>query len=160
MTNAVTLRTLHDHQRSVQTRHGQRDSRIEPEGTGGGESSQRPREGQRRHSSPEQVGRDGKGHTDLSMREGEDLGGVGERHGTVTWRVEGPEQEDEEEIDVSRVRARDVETKSGSQEGPSHLGESEQEGSSSVGVDGSDGRPGKSSITRRLRINPGGFPDT
>ena len=79
------------------------------------------------------------------MREREDLGGVGKWHGIFTWRVEGPEQEDEEgdETDVSGFRARDVETESGSQEGPSHLGESEQEaGSSSIGVDGSDDRPG------------------
>ena len=33
---------------------------------------------------------------------GEDLGRVGKWHGTFTWRVEGPEQEDEEsnETDV------------------------------------------------------------
>ena len=64
-----------------------------------------------------------------SQREGEDLGGVGERHGTFTWRVEGPEKEDEEgdKTDMSRFRARGVETKSGGQGGSSHLGESEQE---------------------------------
>ena len=46
------------------------------------------------------------------------LCGAGEWHGTFTWRVEGREQENEEgdETDVSRFRARDVETESGSQE--------------------------------------------
>ena len=35
-------------------------------------------------AAPEQVGRDGKGHTNLLMREWEDLGGVGKWHGTFT----------------------------------------------------------------------------
>ena len=80
-------------------------------------------------AAPEQVGRDGKGHTNLLMREWEDLGGVGKWHGTFTWRVEGPEKEDEEgdKTDMSRFRARGVETKSCGQGGSSHLGESEQE---------------------------------
>jgi hypothetical protein len=80
------------------------------------------------------------------VREGEDLGRVGEWNGPFTWRVEGSEQEDKEgnETDVSGARFRDIEAESGSQEGPGHLGESEQEkGSSSIGIDGSDGRPGE-----------------
>ena len=88
------------------------------------------------------------------MREREDLGGVGEWHRSFTWRIEGREQEDEEtdETDVSGARARDVEAESGGQEGPGHLGESEyQEDSPSVGIDGSDGRPGESGITCQFR---------
>ena len=94
------------------------------------------------------------------MREGEDLSGVGEWHGTFTWRVEGSEQEDEEsnESGVSGARLRDVEAESGSQEGPGHLGESEEEkGSSSIGIDSSDGRPGETCIICQFRINAGGY---
>ena len=94
------------------------------------------------------------------MREWEDVGGVDKWQRAFTWGIEGPEQEDEEtdETNMSGVRARDVVS---SQEVPAHLGESEQEqGSSSIGIDGPDGRPGESSITHQLRRNPGGFPDT
>ena len=80
------------------------------------------------------------------MRKGEDLGGVSERNGSFTWRVEGSKQEDEEgdETNVSGARLRDVEAESGSQEGPGHLGESEQEkGPSSIGIDRSNSRPGE-----------------
>ena len=84
------------------------------------------------------------------MREREDLGRVGEWHGTFTGRVEGSKQEDEEgnETDVGGARFRNVEAEPGSQESPGHLGESEQEkGSPSVGIDGSDGRPGETDRT-------------
>jgi len=94
------------------------------------------------------------------VREGEDLSGVGEWHRTFTWRVEGSEQEDEEgdETDVGRARCRNIETESGSQEGPGHLGESEQEkGSSSIGIDGSDSRPGETCIIRQFRRNAGNY---
>ena len=87
------------------------------------------------------------------MGKGEDLGGVGERNGSFTWRVEGSKQEDEEgnETDVSSARFRDVEAESGSQEGPGHLGESEQEkGPSSICIDCSDGRPGETDRTRQF----------
>jgi len=92
----------------------QGNSRIEAEGTGGGEGGQQLREGQREDGSPEQVGRDGKGHTNLSVREGEDLSGVGEWHGSFTWRVEGGEQEDEEgdTTEMSGARFRNVEGES------------------------------------------------
>ena len=75
-----------------------------------GEGSQQPREGQRKHGGPERVRRIGEDHIDLSMREWEDVGGVDEWHRAFTWRIEGPEQEDEEtdETDIREVRARDV----------------------------------------------------
>ena len=138
--------------------HNQGNSRIEAEGTSGAKGGQQPWEGQRKDGSPEQVGRDSKGHTNLSMREGEDLSGVGEWHGTFTWRVEGGEQEDKEsnETDVSGARCRNVETESGGQEGPGHLGESEQEkGSPSIGIDGSDSRPCETCIIRQFRKSAG-----
>ena len=162
-TNAVTLRALWDHhQRNVQTQLNRGNSRIEAKGTGGSEGSQQPREGQRKDGSPEQVGCDGKGHADLSVREREDLGGVGEWHGTFTRRVEGSEQEDEEgdEADMSGARLRNVKAESGSQEGPGHLGESEQEkGSSSVCIDGPHGGPGETNMIRQFRRNLGDFSD-
>jgi len=160
-TNAVTLRALRVlRQKSVQRGHSKGNLRIEAEGTGRGEGGQQPREGQRKDGSPEQVGRDSKGHTDLPVREGEDLSGVGEGYGTFARRVEGSEQENEEgdETNVGGARRWNVETESGSQEGPGHLGESEQEkGSSSIGVDGSDGRPGETCIIRQFRRNVGNY---
>lgn len=80
----------------VQTQRDQGSSRIETKGASGSEGSQQLGEGQRKDGSPEQVGRDGESHTNLSVREGEDLGGVSERDRTFTRRVEGSEQEDEE----------------------------------------------------------------
>jgi hypothetical protein len=94
--------------------------------------------------------------------ERENLGRVGERNGPFTWRVKGSKQEDKEgnEADVSGARFRDVETESGSQEGPGHLGESEQKkGSSSIGIDGPDGRPGETDRIRKFRRNEGIFSD-
>ena len=40
--------------------------------------------------------RNGKGHADFTMRKRENLSGVGERNRTLTRRVEGREEEDEE----------------------------------------------------------------
>ena len=80
------------------------------------------------------------------MRKGEDLGGIGERNGTFSRRIEGAEQEDEkgDDTDVGVARFRNVKGESGSQKGPGHLGESEQEkGPSPVGINCSDGRPGE-----------------
>ena len=88
------------------------------------------------------------------MREGEDLGGVCEWHGALTGRIEGIKQEDEEsnETDMSGARLRNEVGESCSQKGPGHLGESEQEkGSSSIGINGPDGRPGETSRTCQFR---------
>ena len=95
------------------------------------------------------------------MREGEDLSRVCERHRTFTRRVEGNEQKDKEgnETDVSGARRRNVEGKPGSQESPSHLGESEQEkGPSSIGVDGPDCGPGETNPIRQFHRNAGDSP--
>ena len=103
----MTLRALHGlHQRGDQTQCNRGNSRIETKGTSGGKGSQQPREGQRKDSGPEQVGRDGEGHTNLSVREGEDLSGVGEWHGPFSRRVERSEQEHKEgnETNVSIAR--------------------------------------------------------
>ena len=72
--------------------------------------------------SPEQVHCNSKGHTNLSMREG--LGEIGERRGTLTRRVEGREQENEEgdTTDVSGTRARDVEAETNQPRGPGLAG--------------------------------------
>ena len=54
------------------------------------------RKGNGENSGPEEASRDGPGHTDFTMREWEDLGGICKRHGTFTGRVKGGEKEDEE----------------------------------------------------------------
>ena len=96
-TNAVTFRALPNHcQTILQSQQNQHNSRIETEGTGRGEGSQQPWESQGKDRGPEQVRRDGEGHADLSVRKGEDLGGVGKRNRPLAWRIESSKQEDEE----------------------------------------------------------------
>ena len=70
---------------------------VEAEGAlrreGGEQARQRDGDGR----GPEVVRRDGPGHADFAVGEGEDFGGVGEGHRALAGAVEGVEDVDEEE---------------------------------------------------------------
>lgn len=68
-------------------------------------------------------------HSHFSVSEREDLGRVGERNGSFTGGVEGSEEEDEEgdERYPGAAVRRNVEAEAGSEEGPCHVGEGEEE---------------------------------
>lgn len=77
--------------------HGQGDqveARIETEDTNGLQDRKHARQGHGQNRGPEVVGGDSPRHADLTMRQGEHLGGVHEGNGTFTGRVEGSEEVD------------------------------------------------------------------
>ena len=83
------------------------------------------------------------------MREWEDLGGVGERHGTFSWGVEGGEEEDEEgdKAKMGCLLLWDDEAKTRCQQGPRHVGEGEEkESTAPPGINGPDSGPGKDEV--------------
>lgn len=82
------------------------------------------------------------------MRKREDLGGVGEGHGTLTGRVEGSEEIDEQGDQTgTHAVARNEGAETGGQQGPSHLGEGEeQERAAAKGVDRLEGREGEHEV--------------
>lgn len=69
---------------------------VKAEGTGWCECGEETREGDREDCGPEEAGCDGPAHTHFSVGEWEDFGGVSEWDGTLSWRVEGCEEVDEE----------------------------------------------------------------
>lgn len=77
-----------------------------------------------------------------TMGQREDLSRVGKRHRSLTRRVEGGEQEDEEgnSAKVSTAIAGDVKAEAGSKQSPGHLGEGEEQQSTTTpSVDGPNG---------------------
>ena len=122
---------------------------VEAEGARGRHGQQHPRERQRQDRRPEVVRGHRPTHAHLAMGQREDLGGVGERHGAFTGRVEGAEQVDEQgdEAQVCGGVFRDVEAEAGGEQRPEHLREGEeQEGAAAEGVDGPDRRPGEDEV--------------
>ena len=83
------------------------------------------------------------------MRKGKHLGRVRVRDRPLAWRVESGEEE-HKESDTAQVRlgiTRNVEAEAGGQQGPGHLGKSEeQQGAATVGVDGEDGRESEEEV--------------
>lgn len=75
---------------------GQVQGSVEAERADGVEGAEQAREGDAEHGGPEEARGDGPGHADFAVREREDLCAVSEGHGTLTGRVEGCEEEDEE----------------------------------------------------------------
>lgn len=69
---------------------------VRSEGSSRGEGSEHSGEGDREDSGPEEAGGDCPRHSLLSLGEGEDLSRVGEGDGSLSGRVEGGEEEDEE----------------------------------------------------------------
>lgn len=83
------------------------------------------------------------------MRQGEDLGGVGEWHRTFAWRIKGVEQENEErnQTKMCATRLGYPETEASSQQRPAHVRESEdKQWPSTECVDSPNGGPGKHKI--------------
>ena len=85
------------------------------------------REGEREHGGPEVVGGHGPGHADFAVGDGEDLGGVGKGHGAFAGGVEGVEEVDEEgdHAEMGAAGFGYVVTHAGREQGPEHLGKSE-----------------------------------
>ena len=128
---------------------GDVETGVETKGSHSGESNEDSREGDGEDSSPEKTGCHGPGHTNLTMREGEDFGRVGEGHGTLAGRVKGGEEKDEEgdQAEMGVVFFRDQEAKTGCQERPGHIGKGEQkQGTTSPGVNGPDGGPSEDEV--------------
>lgn len=109
-------------------------------------------EGHGEDGSPAEAGGHGKGHAGLTMGQGKDLGGVGEGHGTLTGRVEGAEEEDEQADQTSTelavlVVVLNQSAETSSEQSPEHLREGEeQEGAAAEGVDGPESREGKEPV--------------
>jgi len=125
------------------------ETSVEAEKAGGAKDCQHTWEGDGEDSGPEQTGRDGPRHTDLSVGQREDLGGVGERNGSFTWAVEGAEDVDEKgyQSEMGSAALRDEQTQAGGQQSPGHLWEGEQQKcATAVGVDCPDGGPRKCKV--------------
>lgn len=108
----------------VQTKGAHGLQTVEDEGEGGSKDG-----------GPEETCGDGEAHTCLTVGQGEDLGGVGEGHRTLTGGVEGAEHEDEETHQGGSEGASvggDEGTETGGEEGPCHLGKGEEEEASSA----------------------------
>lgn len=117
---------------------------VESECTGGGHGGQHARERDGQDGGPEETSGDGPGHADLSVRQREHLGRVGERDGSFAGRVEGGEEVDEEgdEAQMRGTRLRDQVAQARREQSPRHLRErEEQERAAAKGVDGPDGGP-------------------
>jgi len=128
-----------DHEERAHVQSG-----IEAEGTYRVECGKQSWKRDREDSRPEQASGDRETHSDFSVRQREDFGTVRERHRAFAGRVEGGEQEHEErnEPQTRVVALRDVETETGTEKRPCHLGErEEQQSPPSVRVDGEDGGP-------------------
>lgn len=101
------------------------------------------RKGDAENSGPSEAGSDGEAHTRLSVGQRVDLGGVGERNGTFTGRVEGGEHEDEQADEASSDGAHALvheRAETSGQQSPEHLGECEEEQAAATeGVDGPEG---------------------
>ena len=122
----MTLRALYDfYQRSVQSQHNQSDSRVEAEGSSGVKAASRFWKIRERTAAHNKFVATAMPYQPLDRR-GEDLGKVGERHRTLTRRVEDCEQEDEEgsKTNVNETRDRDKQNLEAKRVRPS--GESEQ----------------------------------
>lgn len=99
------------------------ESSIQAESAKNAESLQDGGKRDRQDTGPEQAGRDGPCHADLTMRQRKDFGGVGKRHRALTGRVEGAENVDEQgdEAEMNVACARNQGTQTGGKEGPGHL---------------------------------------
>ena len=121
----MTLRALYDiYQRSVQSQHNQSDSRVEAEGSSGVKAASRFGKIRERTAAHNKFVATAMPYQPLDRR-GEDLGKVGERHRTLTRRVEDCEQEDEgSKTNVNETRDREKQNLEAKRVRPS--GESEQ----------------------------------
>lgn len=145
------------HEEEDQDQCGDVQAGVETKRSDRVERDQEPREGDGENSGPEQAGCHRPTHPDLPMRQREDFGRVRKRDWSLTGRVKGREQEDEEcnQAEVSPVVLVNDKTKTGGKQGPSHLRESEeQERSATPGVDGPNGGPGKRKVDETE--SPGG----
>ena len=94
------------------------------------------------------AGSDGETHTDLTMRQGEDLGGVGERNRTFSRGVEGGEQEDEQADETTLGEGVfDESAETSDEQSPEHVGEGEQqERSAAESVNGPESGEGEDPV--------------
>lgn len=101
-------------------------------------------------SSPEETSGDGETHTSLTMGQGEDLSGVGERNGTFTGRVESTEEVDEQGNKTSSnitSALGDQGAETSGEKGPGHLREGEEkQASATEGINGPEGREGEEPV--------------
>lgn len=72
------------------------ETSVEAKGTDDFQASDQERERDAEESGEPQASGDSETHTKLTVRQGEHFGGVGERHRTLTGRVEGGKQVHEE----------------------------------------------------------------
>jgi hypothetical protein len=95
------------------------------------------------------AGSDGEAHADLTVREREDLGRVGEGDRALSGRVERGEEEDEEgnKAEPGVALRGDQEAQSGGEQRPGHVGEGEeQQIAPAKRVDCEDGREGEEEV--------------
>ena len=119
------------------------EASVHAEGTEGTRALEKEGEGHGEKSGEAKASSDGETHADLTMREGEDLSGVGEGDGALTRGVEGTEQVDEEadetETKLSLVLV-DESAQTSSKQSPEHLREGEEKQSAATeGVDSPEG---------------------
>lgn len=105
---------------------------VEAKGTDDLELREDEGERHAENGSPEETGGDGETHTGLTVREGIDFGGVGERDGTLAGGVKDTEEVDEEgdESGTDRLHLTLVAEESGKTSGeksPCHLREGEEQ---------------------------------
>lgn len=111
------------------------ETSVQSKGAHGLETVEDEGEGGSKDGGPEETCGDGEAHARLAMGQGEDLGGVGEGHRTLTGGVEGAEHEDEEAHQGGSEGAcvgGDEGAETGGEESPCHLGEGEEEETSST----------------------------
>lgn len=127
---------------------------VETKGSGRGQGGEHSRESDREDGRPTQICRDRPSHSLFSLSEREDLSGVGERNGTLSRRINGSEEEDEEGNDSDLHGSsdigglvRDEESETGTQDRESHSREGEEKKcSSTITIDGEDGGEGENEV--------------
>lgn len=124
---------------------------VEAEEADWSQDRQHTWEGDGENGGPEETGRYSPGHTNFSVGQREDLGGVGEWNGSFSWTVESAEDVDEKghQSEMGSAAAGDKQTQAGCQQTPGHLWEGEQqESAATVGVNCPDGGPGESKVDK------------